>query len=83
MATKVIPLEQLKIDPEGYLRSCHESGEPLVVELPDHRMVSIQRLEDDDDLVNDLIATNSAFQALLAKSLSSPRKPFQPLAGGE
>jgi hypothetical protein len=48
------------------------------VELPDHRLVAIQSLEanDDDPLVSDLLESNPAFRALVAKSKASPRKPF-------
>jgi hypothetical protein len=78
MDTKVIPLRELQSNTEGYLRECLDSGQSLVVELPDSRFVAIQPLESDDDLVNELIEYNSAFQALLARSAASPRKPFQP-----
>jgi hypothetical protein len=46
--------------------------------LPDHRLVSIQGLEsdDDDDLVDRLLESNSAFRALVEKSKASPRRPF-------
>lgn len=73
---KVIPLRELQTDTEGYLRRCLDSGQALVVELPDRGLVAIQPLEDQDDLVNELIEQNPAFQALLTKSASSPRKPF-------
>lgn len=78
MGTKVIQLNELKSDPESYLRDCCDAGEILVVELPDHRRVTIRPYEDDDDLINELIAENAKFQALLAKSAESPRKPFAP-----
>jgi hypothetical protein len=78
MDTKVILLRELQADTEGYLRSCCDSGEPLLVKLPDDRLVAIQPVGEDDDLVDDLIEHNPAFRALLAKSLASPRKPFQP-----
>ena len=78
MDTKVIPLRELQTNTEGYLRLCCDSGQPIVVELPDSRLVAIQPLETDDDLVNELIETNPAFRALLARSAASPRKPFQP-----
>jgi hypothetical protein len=51
-------------------------GRPLVVALPNRGLVSIQPVESDDNLVNELIEHNPAFRALLAKSLASPRKPF-------
>jgi hypothetical protein len=50
----------------------------LVVELPDHRLVAIQALEpgDDDTLVDELLESDPAFRALIAKSKVSPRRPF-------
>jgi len=78
MGTKVIPLSQLESDPKGTLNECCNSGVAIVVELPDNRRVTIQPLEpdEDDSLVSDLLESNSAFQALVEKSKSSPRKPF-------
>src|SRR6266699_3078414 len=61
MATKVIPVKDLKKDPETLLRKCCDSGEQLVVELPDHRKVTIKALEDEDDLIDDLTQHDSAF----------------------
>jgi hypothetical protein len=60
------------------LNGCFESGRPVVVELPDHRFVTIQSLEPDhdDSLIDDLIETNPSFRALLEKSTASPRKDF-------
>jgi hypothetical protein len=74
--TKVIPLSDLQADPEGVLSQCYELGQSLVVELPNRGLISIQPVDPDDDLVNDLIETNPAFRELLAKSLASPREPF-------
>jgi hypothetical protein len=83
MDTKVIPLSDLRADPEGVLRRCYDSGEPLVVELPEKGLISIRPVEEeDDDLVNQLIEHNPAFRALLAKSIASPREPF-PFGGSE
>jgi hypothetical protein len=45
MSIKLIPLSRLEADPRGTLTECLDSGEALVVELPDHRLVSIQILE--------------------------------------
>ena len=54
MSIKLLPLSRLEADPRGTLSECLDPGEALVVELPDHRLVSIQGLEpgDDDDLVD-------------------------------
>ena len=74
-----IPLSQLKMDPQGLLSECCNSGRAIVVELPDHRFVAIQSIEPDDaddSLVNDLIETDPSFRALLEKSKAGPRKPL-------
>ena len=76
MDTKVIPLSDLQADPEGVLRRCYDSGEALVVELPERGLVAIRPIEADDDLVNQLIEHNPAFRELLARSVASPREPF-------
>ena len=78
MGIKVIPLSQLEADPQGTLADCAESSDALVVELPDHRLVALQGLEplDDDDLVDELLASNREFQAMVEKSKAGPRKPF-------
>jgi hypothetical protein len=77
MSIKVIPLSRLEADPQGMLSECLDSGQALVVELPDHRLVSIQGLEpDDDDLVDRLLESNPSFRALVEKSKASPRRPF-------
>ena len=78
MAIKTIPLSQLEADPGGTLSKCADSGQALVVELPDQRFIAIQPLDgsDDDSLMSDLLESNPAFQALVAKSKASPRKPF-------
>jgi len=78
MDTKVIQLRELTTDTEGYLQACSDSGRPLLVELPNKRVLAIQPVEQDDDLVNELIANNPAFRDMLARSVSSPVKPFQP-----
>jgi hypothetical protein len=78
MSIRLIPLSRLEADPRGTLSECLDTGDSLVVELPDHRLVSIRGLEpgEDDDLVDRLIETNPAFRALVRKSKASPRKPF-------
>jgi hypothetical protein len=82
MDTTVIPLSDLQADPEGVLTRCYDSGQSLVIELPNRGLISIQPVESDDDLINDLIEHNPAFRALLEKSLASPRVPF-PFADSE
>jgi len=48
------------------------------MELPNQRLLAIQSLEpsEDDSLMDELLASNPRFQALVAKSKASPRKPF-------
>jgi hypothetical protein len=88
MAIKTIPLSRLETDLEKTLNECADSGETILVEMPDQRLLAIQPLEpqEDDALMDDLLASNLKFQALVAKSKSSPRKPFslgeQPQSGG-
>ena len=79
MDIEMIPLSQLQTNPHGLLSECCDTGRPLVVELPDHRLVAIQSLEPgntDDSLVSDLLESNAAFRALVEKSKASPRKGF-------
>jgi hypothetical protein len=76
MDTKLTPLSNFQADPTGVLQRCFDSGETLVVELPDRGLISIRPVPDDDDLLNQLIEHNPAFRKLLAKSIASPREPF-------
>ena len=85
MAIKTIPLSRLETDLRETLNECASSGETVVVEMPDQRLLTIQRLDpdEDDNLMNELLFENPRFQALVAKSKASPRKPFVPHDGGE
>lgn len=78
MAIKTIPLSRLETNLKKTLNECAESGETVVVEMPDQRLLTIQPLEphEDDALMDELLASNPKFQALVAKSKASPRKPF-------
>lgn len=78
MDIKTIPLERLEADLRGALNECADSGSVMVVELPDQRLVAIQPLDamEDDDLINELLASNPAFREMVAKSKAGPRKPF-------
>jgi hypothetical protein len=78
MAIKTIPLSRLETDLKKTLNECAESGETIVVEMPDQRLLAIQSLEpqEDDSLIEELLASNPKFQELVAKSKVSPRKPF-------
>ena len=80
MNTTVIPLSELQADPEGLLNRCLDSGNGLVVELPDRRRVRIEPFEDeeDDDLIDNLIEHNPKFRDLLTRSAAGPFYPFPP-----
>ena len=76
MAIKTIPLSRLEADLKKTLNECAESGETVVVEMPDQRLLAIQSLEPhevDDSLIDELLASNPKFQAMVAKSNTSPR----------
>jgi hypothetical protein len=47
--------------------------------MPDQRLLAIQSLEpgQDDDLIDELLASNPEFQALVKKSKAGRRKPFK------
>ena len=78
MAIKTIPLSRLETDLKQTLNECAESGETVVVEMPDQRLVAIQSLDphEDDSLIDELLASNPKFQALVANSKASPGKLF-------
>jgi len=78
MAIKTIPLSRLKANLKATLDKCADSGEAVVVKLPDRRLVAIQSLSssEDDSLVDNLLQSNDGFRSLVAKSKGSPRKPF-------
>jgi hypothetical protein len=80
VAIKTIPLSRLETDLAKTLNECAESGETVIVEMPDQRLLAIQSLEPqgDDTLTDELLASNPRFQALVAKSKAGPRKPFSP-----
>jgi hypothetical protein len=83
MGIKTIPLSRLEANLQETLNECADSGELVVVELPDQRLVAIQALEavEDDALSDDLLQSNPAFQALVARSKAGTRKPFTPESG--
>lgn len=78
MAIRTIPLTRLETDLQKTLNECAESGDTVVVEMPDQRLFVIQALDpqEDDSLIDELLASNTRFQALVTKSKASPRKPF-------
>ena len=78
MSIKTIPLSSLEADLQKTLSDCVDSGSTVVVEMPDHRLVSIRAFDpnDNDTLMDELLESNSAFQELVKKSKNSPRKAF-------
>jgi hypothetical protein len=84
MAIKTILLSRLETNLKKTLDECADSGETLVVEMPDQRLLAIQALDphEDDTLMDELLAANPKSQALVAKSKAGPRKPFARGTGG-
>ena len=80
MAIKTIPLSRLETDLKKTLTECTATGQTVVVEMPDQSLLAIQPLDpqEDDSLMDELLAANPKFQELVAKSKRSPRKPFLP-----
>jgi hypothetical protein len=80
MGLRTIPLSRLEEDPKGTLNECADSGQALLIELPDHRLLAVQPLEpgEDDGLFDELLASNAAFREMVARSKASPRKLFGP-----
>jgi hypothetical protein len=77
MITETIPFSRLEGSLQATLNECADSGRPIVVELPDRRLVAIQSLDpSDDDLIDSLFESNDGFRKLVEKSANSPRKPF-------
>jgi hypothetical protein len=85
MATEAIPLSRLAANLGATLSECADSGRAVVVELPDHRLVAIRPFDPDvdDDLTDDLLASNPAFRTLVEKSAASERRPFLPARDAE
>ena len=80
MDIKTIPLSRLETNLQATLVECADSGQAVVVTLPDRRLIATESLEtaEDDSLVDDLLESNPEFQSLVAKSKASARKPFPP-----
>ena len=78
MAMKTIPLSLLETNLKQTLDECADSGETLVVEMPDQRLLTIQSLDpgEDDSLVDELLVSDAKLRARVAESNASPRKPF-------
>ncbi len=81
---KTIPLSRLETNLKQTLNECAESGETVIVEMPDQRLLAIQPLDprEDDSLMDELLASHPRFQALVRKSKASPRKPFPSASEG-
>ena len=77
---RIIPVTQLESGLRATLNQCAETGEALVVEMPDGKLLLIERLDvqQGDSRVDDLLATNPDFRELVAQSMASPRRPFPP-----
>lgn len=78
MAINTIPVSRLEMDLRTTLSECADSGETVVVELADQRLLAIRPLEpsEDDSLTDELIASDSKFQSMVAKSKAGHRKAF-------
>lgn len=83
MAIKTISLSRLEANLKETLNECADSGQAVVVELPDQRLIAIQPLEaaEEDSLVDDLLQSNPEFQALVSRSKAAARKPFPSKSG--
>jgi hypothetical protein len=78
MAIKTIPLSRLETDLKKTLNECADSGQTVVVEMPDERLLAIQPLDphEDDSLIDELLASDPRFRSLVARSKAGARKPF-------
>jgi hypothetical protein len=78
MAIKMIPLSRLETDLKKTLNECADSGQTVVVEMPDQRLLAIQPLDpqEDDPLIDELLASDPRFRSLVARSRAGARKPF-------
>jgi hypothetical protein len=78
MFIKTIPFSRLQTDLQETLSECADTGETVVVELSDQRLLAIQPidLQEDESLVDELLATSAKLQDIVAKSSATPRKLF-------
>ena len=74
MAIKTIPLSRLEADLKRTLNESAESGETLVVEMPDQRLLAIQSLDpqEDDTLMDELLAVQSEVSIAGSEIQSQP-----------
>lgn len=84
MPIRTIALSHLEANLTRTLTQCSESGETLVVELPGGGLLAVHSLDpkEDDNLIDELLATDPRFKALLQKSTASARKGFPGAAKG-
>ena len=84
MGIKIMSLSRLEGNLRGILNACADSGQVVVVELPDQRLIAIQLLEpvENDSLMDELLQSNPTFQALVSKSKAGSRKPVAPATEG-
>ena len=66
MAIETTPLSRLQADLTQTLSECAETGDTLIVEMPDQRLLAIQLLDplEDDALMDELLATDPKNQIL-------------------
>jgi hypothetical protein len=78
MDIKTMPLSRLESSLRATLVECADSGQAVVVTLPDQRLVAIQSLDaaEDDSLLDELLDSNPEFQRLVARSKAGPRQSF-------
>jgi prevent-host-death family protein len=66
---KVVPLSKAKARLSEYARVCHR--EPVIVTVNGTPAFEMVPLDEDDDLVDQLIAHNPKFREMLRRSLNS------------
>jgi hypothetical protein len=72
---------EIEISPDRSINFLHldkTTGQIETRKFSAHRLLAVQPLEmqEEDSLIGGLLQTNLKFQALIAKSKASPRKPF-------
>jgi hypothetical protein len=74
MDIKTVPLSRLETNLQATLVECANSGQIVVVTLPDKRLVTIQALDpaEDDSLVDDLLQSNPAFNRGYDRPMAIP-----------
>lgn len=85
MAIQTIPLSRLETDLKRTLSECADSGQTLVVELPDQRLLAIQPLDsrEDDSLIDELLASDPRFAASWRNPKPAVANRFPPKMGAK